>query len=88
MRSERIGKNGISLLSCDGDGLLFNFDRVWEAACFGVGGGKCVENRGILPVGQRLCAIGESEGVRAIARSQRAYRALLKGLDIPGVSHA
>lgn len=29
-----------------------------------------------------------AEGVRAIARSQRAYRALLKGLDIPGLSHA
>src|SRR5215469_9263707 len=29
-----------------------------------------------------------AEGVRAVARSQRAYRALLKGLNIPGVSHA
>jgi len=28
------------------------------------------------------------EGVRAVARSQRAYRALLKGLNLPGVSHA
>ena len=29
-----------------------------------------------------------AEGVLAVARSQRAYRALLKGLNLPGVSHA
>ena len=29
-----------------------------------------------------------ADGVGAVARSQRAYRALLRGLNVPGVSHA
>jgi DNA-binding PadR family transcriptional regulator len=29
-----------------------------------------------------------ADGVVAVARSQRAYRALLMGLNLPGVSHA
>ena len=64
---ERAGEGGLSLLRRDGYRLLFDLDGIGEAACFRVGGGKRVQDCGILSVGERLRAIREGQSVRAIA---------------------
>ena len=73
MRLERIRESCLSLLRRDSDGLLFNLDGVREAPSFSVGSGERVEDCGVLSVGERLRAVREGQGVRAIA--QRGVRA-------------
>jgi hypothetical protein len=67
VRLERIHESRLSLLRRNVDGLLFNFDGTREVASFGGSSGERVEDRGILSVSERLCAIREGQAVRAIA---------------------